>query len=186
MQRFITRTVLGSSALVLVLFTGSAVAVSSLSNERAAQAQEAAQARLEGAKLRACENREKVVNNILDRIANRGERRLSVYSAIADRVQDFYVKKNLSLSNYEELVADVNAKKAVAQTTVDEIKADEVDFACDGSDPKGAAAGFKEDLKAEIKALHAYQQSIKDLIVAVKTAISDSNQNNSDGSEGEQ
>lgn len=185
MRRFITKTALSGSALVMVLFTGSAVAIGSLSNERTARAQEAAQTRLEGIKLRTCENRERVINNMLDRIAKRGERRLNVYNAIAERVQEFYTKKGLSLSNYAELVADVDAKKAAARTLVDQIKAEEVDFTCDGLDPRGAAASFKEDLKAEIKALHDYQQSIKDLIVAVKTAISESNQNNSDGSEGE-
>lgn len=186
MRKFMTKTMLGSSVMVMVLFTGSAVAIGGLTSERAAQAQEATQTRLEGIKLRACENRERVINNMLDRITKRGERRLNVYNAIAERVQEFYTKKGLSLSNYDDLVTDVDAKKAAAQTLVDQIKAKEVNFTCDGSDPKGTAASIKEDLRAEIKALHDYQQSIKDLIVAVKTAISDSNQNNSDGSEGEQ
>ncbi|HEY5550063.1 MAG TPA: hypothetical protein VIK37_02600 [Candidatus Saccharimonadales bacterium] len=185
MRKFVTKTLLSSFALVLV-FSGSAIAINSLSNDKAVQAQEAAKLRLEGAKLKACENRERAVNSILDRIANRGERRLNVYSAIFQKVQDFYVKKGISLSNYDALVAEVNAKKEAAQAAVDAIKAEQVDFTCDGTDPKGVAAGFKEDLKAEIKALHDYQQSIKNLIVAVKTAIADSNQNNSASGEGEQ
>ncbi|MBI4033405.1 hypothetical protein HY379_00205 [Candidatus Saccharibacteria bacterium] len=186
MPKSLTKTTLGLIALALVVFSGSALAISGLPNERPVSAQEAASLRLEGARLKACETRERVINNILDRVANRGERRLNVYSAIFERVQGFYTKKDLSLSNYDQLVADVNAKKAAAQTAVDEIGDKQVDFACDGSDPKGAVAGFREDLKAEIKALHAYQQSLKDLIVAVKTSIADTAQSNSNSSEGEQ
>lgn len=180
MRRFVTKTVLSSFVLALVAFSGSAIALGSMSNDRAVQAQEAAKMRLEGAKLKACESRERIVNDILDRIARRGEKRLDVYNKISERVQDFYVRKGLSVSNYEELVAEVNAKKDAAQAVIDEIKANEIKFACDGTDPKGVASSFKEDLKAEIKALHDYQQSIKNLMVAVKTAISDLNQNNSD------
>ncbi|HLG90599.1 MAG TPA: hypothetical protein VI336_00320 [Candidatus Saccharimonadales bacterium] len=186
MKSFATKSALSLVLLALIAFSGSALAIGGLSNDRAVEAQETAELRLEGAKLKACENREKAINNILDRLAKRGERRLNVYSVIADRVQAFYEKKGLNVSNYDELLTDVNAKKAAAQAAVDEIKADEVDFACDGTDPKGAAAGFKEDLKAEINALHAYQQSIKDLIVAIKTSISSSNQTNGDSGEGEE
>ncbi|MEX0881654.1 MAG: hypothetical protein WEC17_00070 [Candidatus Saccharimonadales bacterium] len=186
MKSFATKSALSLVLLALIAFSGSALAIGGLSNDRAVEAQEAAKIRLEGAKLKACENRERIINNILDRLAKRGERRLNVYSAITDRVQVFYEKKGLNVSNYDELLADISAKKAVAQAAVDEIRADEVDFACDGTDPKGAAAGFKEDLKAEIKALHVYQQSIKDLIVAIKTSISSLNQTNDGGGEGEE
>ncbi|MBI2007938.1 hypothetical protein HYU82_02850 [Candidatus Saccharibacteria bacterium] len=187
MKSFATKSVLSLVLLTLIALSGSALAIGGLSNDRAVEAQEAAKIRLEGAKLKACENREKAINNILDRLAKRGERRLNVYSTIADRVQAFYEKKGLSLSNYDALLADVNDKKVAAQAAVDEIKAaDDVDFACDGTDPKGAVAGFKEDLKAEINALHAYQQSIKDLIVAIKTSISSLNQTNGGSGEGEE
>ena len=183
MRKLITKTAVTSSVLVLVATTAPAVVINTMASDRAAGAQEAVKTRLEGAKLKACETRERIINDILERIAKRGERRLSVYTAIFERLQDFYTNKGLNLANYDELVADVEAKKAAAQAALDETKANEVDFKCDGSDPKGAAASFKEDLKAEIKALHDYQQSIKNLIVAVKTSLSDA-ANNASG-EGE-
>lgn len=165
------------------MFSASALARTT-PNESTVKAQEAVKTRLEGSKLKACENREIVINKILDRIAARGEKRLNVYTVISERVQEFYTKKDLSVSNYDELVAEVNSKKAAAETAIETTKNKQIEFNCDGSDPKGYASGFKADLKAEIQALHAYQQSIKDMIVAVKTAIADSNQNNSDNSDG--
>lgn len=174
MNKHIVRTVAISCMLAFAVFSASALA--NTPNERSATAQEAVKTRLEGAKLQSCEKRERVINSILDRIAARGERRLGVYTKIYERVQEFYTKKGLSISNYDALKAEVTAKKDAAQAAVDEIKSKNIEFACDGSDPKGAAAGFKADLKAEIEALHAYQQALKNFIVAVKTSIGDQQQ----------
>jgi len=185
LRTMITRSILVVVALLLVVFSGSVLAYSSnddnTSDKKFDKSRETAKLRLEGTKLKACENREKAINNILDRIAKRGERRLDVYSAIFNRVQEFYEKKGLSVSNYDTLVADVNAKKAAAQAALAQIDANTVDFKCDGSDPKGAAASFKDDLKVQIKALQAYKQSIKNLIMAIKTSLSESSQSNSGG-----
>src|SRR3989344_3582309 len=151
----VSKTVLAGIALLVLAFSGSVLAhgdetentsdkkknyeSSSTDKKQLESSRENAKLRLEGDKLKACENREKAINNILDRIAKRGERRLNVYNSIFERVQAFYEKKNLSVSNYDELVADVKAKKAAAEEAVKAAGAKEVDFKCDGSDPKGVA-----------------------------------------------
>ncbi len=144
---------------------------------------EAVSERLEANKLRVCQKHEAVINSIMGRISERGQRRLNVYSTIATRVEDFYTKKGKTLNNYDELVNEVKSKKDAAQAAADQVKEDKVDFKCDGTDPKGVASSFKADLKLEIQALHAYQQSIKNLIVGVKSIQSDKTENSSDGSE---
>ncbi|HSX27153.1 MAG TPA: hypothetical protein VLG25_00020 [Patescibacteria group bacterium] len=145
---------------------------------------EAISEKLEANRLRVCQKHEAVINSIMGRISERGQRRLNVYSTIAERVEDFYTKKGKTLSNYDELVNDVKSKKDAAQAAVDQIKGDSVDFKCDGTDPKGVASSFKADLKLEIQSLHAYQQSIKNLIVGVKSVQSDNtSDNSSDGGE---
>jgi hypothetical protein len=125
--------------------------------------------KLADAKLKACQNRETAINNIMGRIADRGQKQLDLFSTIATRVETFYTDKGKTLGNYDALVADVTAKKAAAQTEVDAVKASSVTFKCDGTDPKGAAASFKDGLKAEIDALKAYKTSVKNLIVGVKS-----------------
>lgn len=126
-------------------------------------------AKLSDAKLRACQNREKAINNIMSRIANRGEKQIDVFNKIATRVEKFYADKNLSLSNYDALIADVNAKKTAANDAVDAVKSSSVSFKCDGTDPKGAAQAFQGKLKNEVAALKAYKTSVKNLIVGVKS-----------------
>ena len=125
--------------------------------------------RLADAKLKACQNREKAINNIMTRIASRGQKQLDLFSTIATRAETFYASKGKTLSNYDALVADVTAKKAAAQTTVDTIKSDSVSFKCDGTDPKGAAESFKTQLKSEISALKDYRTAVKNLVVGVKS-----------------
>ena len=134
--------------------------------ERRAEVKE----RLEGRKLQACQNREKAITNIMARIGNRGEKQIDVFNKIAERTQKFYIDKQLSLSNYEALVAEVSAKKAAAQAAVELVKSTSVEFNCEGDNPKGAADSFKQLMRDQNDALKAYKTSVKNLIVGVKSA----------------
>lgn len=127
------------------------------------------QAHLVAAQLKACQNRQKAITNIMARIADRGQKQLTLFGTIATRVETFYTDKGKTLNNYSALVADVNAKQAAAQATVDTIESDSTGFSCDGTDPKGFVDTFKDSLKSEISALQDYRTSVKNLIVGVKS-----------------
>jgi hypothetical protein len=131
--------------------------------------QEAGQARLADAKLKACQKREQKINATMARMAERGTRHIAVFTKISERTQAFYTKKGRTLSNYDALVTEVEAKKAEAEAAVKATKDTSVSFACDGTDPKGVAASFKENLKAQNEALKAYKTAVKNLIVGVKS-----------------
>lgn len=133
---------------------------------------EVAQKRLADAKLKACQNRERTMTNIMSRLGDRGQKQADLFGTIADRTQKYYTDKGLVLANYDELVANVTAKRTAAQETVRTVKATGTSFRCDGDDPKGVASTFKNNLSAEIDALAAYKTSVKDLIVGVKSAQS--------------
>jgi len=130
---------------------------------------EVAQTRLGDAKLKVCQNREKIITNIMTRMGDRGQKQVDLFTKIADKTQVFYTEKSKISSNYDALVSDLAAKKADAQAAVDKTKAVGVDFKCDGSDPKGVAASFKENMKAQNGALKIYKTAIKDLIIDVKS-----------------
>lgn len=132
--------------------------------------------RLTEKRLKNCQTREKAINNIMGRIATRGEKHIGVFNKIAERTQAFYVSKGLSVSNYAELVAAVNTKKAAAESAVAAVKATSVEFKCDGSDPHGAGQVFKENLRKEKAALKEYKTAVKNLIRAVKSANSSANE----------
>ncbi|HEX7260133.1 MAG TPA: hypothetical protein VF272_04350 [Candidatus Saccharimonadia bacterium] len=126
--------------------------------------------RLEASNLSRCEKREAKINAILTRAATRGERQIAVFHKISERTQTFYTTKGRTVSNYDALVFEVNSKKTAAQAAVEAVKATSVSFTCDGTDPKGAAKQFKDNLKAETAALKAYKTAVKNLIVGVKSA----------------
>lgn len=177
---FVGLAVLGLASTIPVLaqaIPAHAQEVQTNAEERKAEAQKnaetrkaAAQTRLADAKLKACQNREKTVTNIMARLGERGQKQIDLFSTIADRTETFYTNKGKVLTNYDALVADVATKKAAAQATVDTVKSTSVEFKCDGADPKGVAATFKANLKAEIEAIKAYKTSMKNLIVGVKSA----------------
>lgn len=154
---------------------------------QAAEHRAAAQTKLAAAKLRVCLNRQKAITNIMARIADRGQKQLTLFTTIATRVEAFYTDKCKTLSSYDALVADVNAKAAAAQATVDAVKTASTGFSCEGTDPKGFVDSFKSSLKSEISALQDYRTSVKNLIVGVKsvqgTTSSSTNQTSDGGNQ---
>lgn len=124
-------------------------------------------------KLAACKNKEAAINRIFGRVSARGTKQIEVFSTIATRTQDFYTTSGKTVSNYAALTAAVTAKKTAAQTAVDAVKTSSVTFKCDGTDPKGAAQGFKDKAKAMITALNDYKTAVKNLIVGVRSVQTD-------------
>lgn len=175
--------VVGASVITVVLSGAPVLAINSHASAQAAASQTAAQTRLSEVKLKVCQQREKSIDNIMARIADRGQKQLNLFSSIATKVETFYTNKGKTLSNYDTLVADVNAKQAAAQTAVNTVKADKADFKCDGTDPHGAAATFQADLKLEISALKDFRTAVKNLIVGVKS-VEGTTQSSSNSSTG--
>jgi hypothetical protein len=141
------------------------------------------QQKLQESKQKKCQEKQADINNRLKKIAERGQKQLELFSNIATKTETFYTTKNLSVSNYDTLVSAINDKKAAAQATVDKITSDSTTFTCDDTTTaKSQLAGFKTDLKAEISALKEYRTSVKNLIVAVKSAAGQSQeQTNANG-----
>lgn len=133
---------------------------------------EVAKGRLEENKLRICQTREDKINSHMDAIAERGQKKIDLFSTIAERVKSFYLSKGKVLANYDELVVAVDAKKATAQAAVDAVISSSVTFDCEGDDPKGMAGEFKDKVKAMNSALKEYKTAVKNLIVGVKSVQS--------------
>jgi hypothetical protein len=141
--------------------------------KRLAAQEQAKSGRSEAQKLAQCKRKEKTINQIMVRIADRGQKQMDLFSTIATRVEDFYTKSGRTADNYDALVAAVNSSKADAQTTVTDIKTTSVSFKCDGSESNSAGQAFKASLKSEIQALKDYKTAVKNLIVGVKSVQSD-------------
>jgi hypothetical protein len=190
MRKHVNKLGLIGSVLALVIVSGSTVFAlpsHAATNANATSGQANGQAHLAAAQLKSCQQREKAITNILARIADRGQKQLTLFGTIATRTETFYTDKGKTLSNYDALVADVNAKQAAAQTEVNAVGSASSGFSCTGSDPKGFVTSFQDSLKAEISALQDYRTAVKNLIVGVKSVqgstTSSANKNNSGGNQ---
>lgn len=128
--------------------------------------------RLEGAKLKACEAREKRIEATMGQMTKRGENHIAVFTKIADRVKAFYEEKGRTVANYDELVAAVDTKKAAAEEAVGQAQSVSDVFSCDSDNPKIASQEFREAHQAQVAALKEYRTAVKNLIVGVKSAQS--------------
>lgn len=134
-------------------------------------------------KMRLCQKHEGLVRNTASRIADRAQKHLDLFTTIATRTETFYTTKGKTLANYDALVADVNAKKAAAQTAVDALKTEAPNVTCDDTGVISAsAATFKADAKTTIGLLKEYKTSVKNLIVGVKSVQSDDSSATTGGS----
>jgi hypothetical protein len=130
---------------------------------------EAAKEKLSAAKLKVCNNRKENIDKHVSQISERATKHLAVFNSISERVQAFYTTKGNTLANYDALVADVQAKKATASSTVDALVAQKSSVDCESNAPKAAITTYKTALDEARAALKEYRLSIKNLIVGVKS-----------------
>lgn len=200
MQKLMQRTAPLVVVLAAVLIGGSAVlALPSEANGHAQAAatgstdankstpQSNAQARIDAARLRACQNRQHAINTIMTRIDTRAQNQITLFGTISTRVENFYVQKGKTVSNYDQLVAAVVAAKTQANNDFSTTQ-NSGSFSCTVSSPKGTVTAFQSYLKQEISDLQSYRTAVKNLIVGVAKAqgITLSSTSQSTGQEGGQ
>jgi chromosome segregation ATPase len=128
------------------------------------------QEKLDNAKKKACENHQTTINRLMNVMDKRRQNALDRITKIAEAVEAFYVKKQLSVANYDDLVAKVNAAKAVAESAT-QAQQQIPSLDCSGDHPRADVADFKEKRSGSIDAVKAYRDAVKDLVKAVKTAV---------------
>jgi len=129
------------------------------------------QKKLKDRSLERCQNRERVISNVMTRVGDRGEKQISVIQSIQQKVQNFYVEKDISTDGYDTLVANVEAKKQAATNEVNRVRTLTRSFSCGSDDPKGTATQFKTQATAQSSSVGEYKNAVHDLIVEIKTSI---------------
>lgn len=125
--------------------------------------------KLDADKKKVCENHVSTINNVISAMNSRRQNAFDRITKVSEAVQAFYVKKNLTVANYSELLAQVTAAKSVAQSAV-EAQTSVPAVNCDGDHPRADIADFKEKRSASIDAVKAYRDAVKALVKAVKEA----------------
>lgn len=139
---------------------------SSQGSSHAASGQANGQAHLAAAQLKACQNRQNAINNIMSRIDTRAQNQITLFSTIATRVENFYTSKGKTLPTYNQLVSAVAAAQSQAESEFGTLKTTST-LSCTSSNPKGMVTAFQGYLKTEISDLQSYRTSVKNLIVGV-------------------
>lgn len=129
---------------------------------------EVAREKLRDTKLRVCTERQDKVNKIMDRVVDRSQAQVERITKVADRAKAFYVKQGNVLENYDVLVADLDAKRLVAEAAVATLE-QKPTFSCDSEGPKSDIADFNSDRLKKKVAIDEYRKSVKALIVGIKS-----------------
>lgn len=119
--------------------------------------------------LKVCELHQRAINTIIERIITRGQNQLNLFTTITQRVETFKTSSNLTVPNYDQLVAALSADQSKAANDLSAMKANSM-INCTSSDPKGVVSTFQANLKQEVSDLNTYKTDLKTLIAAVKTA----------------
>lgn len=142
-----------------------------LKNLRDRIATKAAQ-RLQGAKLQACERVEKNLQNYLTKVSGALNRHLAALNRLEDRIVGFADSRGVvsKITNYNELLAKVTSAHSAADAAILDFK-DAPSFDCSGDNPKAIGTEARDSFKTAKDALKAYHKALKDLLVAVATAV---------------
>jgi hypothetical protein len=135
--------------------------------------------RLTEVKLRVCQTKQDNIKRRSSNLAERANRHFDIFESIAKRVDDYYnntlVPKGVVVEDYEELKEDIENQKADVQEAIEAAKAVAENFDCSGDNPKGQLDEFRAEMQHVIEALKDYRTTIKDFIVAIKTAAGANN-----------
>lgn len=128
--------------------------------------------RLADTRLKFCQNKEEVIKKRMSSLTNLVTTMETKFDEIAKRVEEYYTTKVLpsgkTVANYDALVADIAAKKAIVGTDLALAQTNADSFTCTGDNPKGLLTQFRTDMQTVKKALQNYRTSIKNLITAVR------------------
>lgn len=120
-------------------------------------------------KLKACENRQKAINNIINRIDERTQNQFSLFVTIASRVEGFAQKSGKKINNYSTILNQFNSELNSAHLSIMALT-NHSTFTCNSSSPKAMVIAFQGYLKLSISDLKNLKTAVKNLIVAVAQA----------------
>lgn len=128
-------------------------------------------------KRKVCEAHAEQINKVMDNVAKRTDTHMSNITNIYVLAKAFYVKHNLTVDNFDQLVATVEAKKAAAESVASTLTK-RSDFSCESDGPKTDIQEFKNQRLNKVSAIKAYRAAVKDLVAAIRTAAAASSSTN--------
>ena len=122
------------------------------------------------AKQKACQAREKNLNNKIANYSKLADRKLEFYDTTFAKLQAYQTNKNLTVPEYGALVSTATAKQMAASVAVAALKDVSVEIDCSTTDPASAVATVKAAVVNARTALKEYRTAIKNVLVVLMTA----------------
>lgn len=119
-----------------------------------------------------CEKHKAHLDKIIGNVEARSQHVYDRITKISELIKKFYVKKELEVAEYDTLMAEVNAKKALAKEQLDILLANN-GIDCDAESPRAMVKELRDARKDKIEAMKAYRQSVLKLLQAVRQAAID-------------
>lgn len=127
---------------------------------------------LDDVKVKFCQKKEEIIKKRMVELINLVVKMETKFDAIAGRVKEYYTNKAIPsgkvVTNYDALIADISAKKGIVDTKLATAQTNADSFVCTMDKPGKLLIQFKTDMQIVKKALHDYRTSIKNLIVAIR------------------
>lgn len=125
----------------------------------------------ESGSIHTCQARENNVKTRMAHLTQLAKMMQENFDQHVMRVENYYTNKVLpsgkTVANYDNLVTDIQTKKAAVQAALTTAQTDVTNFNCSPVNPKAQVTQFKQDMQAVKRALKNYRTSIKNLIVAI-------------------
>lgn len=122
-----------------------------------------------------CQARMDAVTKRSVQLTQRAQKMEDNFGKIAQKVETYYTTKltasGVTVANYSSLVSDIAAKKAAVDAALTDAQSKAASFSCaDVASAKTQVQDFRIAMQKVIRALKEYKTSVKNLIVAVRTA----------------
>jgi outer membrane murein-binding lipoprotein Lpp len=121
-------------------------------------------------KLKFCEEHQSGINSTMSDIKTRSQRHYDRITAVYELGTAFVKEKNLTVDNYDALVAAVDEKQAAAKATLSALD-QQPTFSCDSDGPKADLQAFRSTRASKVAAMVAYRKSVRTLLQAVKQSL---------------
>jgi hypothetical protein len=119
---------------------------------------------------KSCEARKTNLTKRMNRAVTQAKKHKAVFDNIYTKVKDFYAAKQLSVANYADLTAAVDAAQSDAQASIDALSELDVNVDCTSQTVSTSVSAFRAAVKSTRDSLKTYRKSIVALITAVKGA----------------
>lgn len=125
-----------------------------------------------GAFLKACQAKREAFGTHLRNVASGLQKYVASLEAITTRIEDFVQAKNLSVDNYDSLLAAVKTQQALLESMRGQAQQAAEDFICTGekTEVQNGFSSYHDVAKQQLEALKNYKSALKELIKAVKAA----------------